>query len=85
MSLLGSTIYLAFKKDENWTRDSEALKALDALTRDDLREMLMRIADRSRTNDLTVMSMAEQHAGSIDEVKTSFDDIDRWKRKQPYQ
>jgi hypothetical protein len=54
------------------------------LTRDDLREMLIRIADRSETNDLTVMSMAEQHAESIDNVKTSFDDIDRWKRKQPY-
>ncbi|MDA7726351.1 insulinase family protein [Pseudomonadales bacterium] len=76
--------YLAFKKDENWTRNSEALEALDALTRDDLREMLIRIADRNETNDLTVMSMAEQHAESIDDVKTSFDDIDRWKRKQPY-
>ena len=76
--------YLAFKKDENWRRNSEALEALDALTRDDLREMLISIADRNETNDLTVMSMAEQHAESIDNVKTSFDDIDRWKRKQPY-
>ncbi len=76
--------YMAFKKDENWRRNADALEALDALTRSDLREMLARIADRSQTHDLVVMSMAEQHAESIDQVKTSFDNIDRWKRKQPY-
>ena len=34
----------------------------------------------NETNDLTVMSMAEQHAESIDNVKTSFDDIELSKK-----
>jgi insulysin len=76
---------LAFERDGNWGRAQETLAALDALSREDVRAMLEKIANNSAAGSFAVLSMAEQHADSAAKVKPSFSDVNAWKRKQKYE
>jgi len=75
---------LAFEHNANWSRDAETIAALDTLTRASLRSMLGR-ATASGGIQFTTLSMAQQHAASVDKIRPSFTDVAQWKRAQIYQ
>ncbi len=76
---------LAFERDENWSRTQDTLKALDTLTREDLRAMIERVAQGSKGESFATLSMAEQHAESAAKVSDAIVDVANWKRGQSYQ
>lgn len=74
---------LAFEKQANWSRRTDTIAELQNLSRDDVRTMLQNSISAGGLQ-FTTLSMAEQHADALDSVKTSFSDIERWKRRQSY-
>jgi len=74
---------LAFERDAWWSRNEQAIAALDALTRDDVVQLLRKL-DRRTGSSITALSFAEQHAAAAEAVETSFTDIGAWKSQQVY-
>jgi len=75
---------LAFENDGDWDQADATIAALEALTRDDLRRMLLSIVDAGG-RQFTTLSMAAQHADALESVQPSFSDLDAWKRRQTYE
>jgi insulysin len=80
----GRYFNLAFENGGDWDRAEATLAALDALSRDDLRRMLLSIVNAGG-RQFTTLSMAAQHADALHNVEPSFSDVDAWKRRQTYQ
>ncbi len=74
---------LAFERDAWWSRNEDTIAALDALTRDDVRQLLQKL-DRGKRSSITALSFAEQHAAAAGTVEASFTDIAAWKGQQAY-
>jgi len=73
----------AFKLDNNYDRDRQSLSALDAMTIDDMKSTLLRAVDSKSSQSITVLLYANQHE-MPDGSKTSFQNLDEWKKNRKF-
>ena len=73
----------AFKLDNDYDRDRQSLSALDAMTIDDMKSTLLRAVDSKSSQSITVLLYANQHE-MPDGPKTSFQNLDEWKKNRKF-
>jgi insulysin len=73
----------AFEFDANFERDGQALKALGALTKADVGQFLEEVLSNETRRMRTTLTLAKEHEMTR-EVKSSFEDLSKWKKTRKF-
>jgi len=80
----GTLFDLAYEEDEDWGRDQTSLKALDAITREDVQALIKNIVTQSQQRTKTILLVGREHElGTV--VKSTFKNANTWKSEQRYE
>ena len=74
----------AFELDNDHKRDAQSLAALDVMTIENMKSILLKVLDRKSSQSVTVLLYADEHEMS-DEKKSSFEDLYEWKKTRKFQ
>ena len=74
---------LAYKFNNNFSRDNETLDALNEITIEDIKETLSYTLNKETQRNITILLYANQLEIPLD-IKPTFNNLNTWKKEQSY-